>query len=161
MFETIGTGLFGGLLGGLFRLAPEVLKLLDRKNERSHELKMFTLQTDLEKLRGQFRMEEKYVDHSKASLDAISDAFKQQSEADKRSGWFIASLSASVRPGIAWVMFAMYCAVKVTTMVYGINSGMSLMSLTSVIWTTDDVGILMMILTFFYVGRSIERYNSR
>ena len=29
--------LFGGLLGGLFRLAPEVLKLLDRKSERAQE----------------------------------------------------------------------------------------------------------------------------
>ena len=36
MFET----LFGGLLGGLFRLAPEVLKWLDKKDERSHELSM-------------------------------------------------------------------------------------------------------------------------
>ena len=32
MIET----LLGGLLGGAFRLAPEVLKWLDRKGERSH-----------------------------------------------------------------------------------------------------------------------------
>ena len=36
MIET----LLGGLLGGAFRLAPEVLKWLDRKGERSHELAM-------------------------------------------------------------------------------------------------------------------------
>jgi hypothetical protein len=32
--------LLGGLLGGAFRLAPELLKWLDRKGERGHELAM-------------------------------------------------------------------------------------------------------------------------
>ncbi len=36
MIET----LLGGLLGGAFRLAPEILKWLDRKGERGHELAM-------------------------------------------------------------------------------------------------------------------------
>ena len=36
MIET----LLGGLLGGAFRLAPELLKWLDRKRERGHELSM-------------------------------------------------------------------------------------------------------------------------
>ena len=31
--------LLGSLFGGLFRLAPEFLKWLDRKNERDHERK--------------------------------------------------------------------------------------------------------------------------
>ena len=34
MIET----LLGGLLGGAFRLAPEVLKWFDRQGERGHEL---------------------------------------------------------------------------------------------------------------------------
>ena len=38
MIET----LLGGLLGGAFRLAPEILKWLDRNGERSHELSMQT-----------------------------------------------------------------------------------------------------------------------
>ena len=36
MIET----LLGGLLGGTFRLAPEILKWIDRKGERGHELAM-------------------------------------------------------------------------------------------------------------------------
>jgi len=34
MIET----LLGGLLGGAFRLTPEILKWIDRKGERIHEL---------------------------------------------------------------------------------------------------------------------------
>ena len=36
MIET----LLGGLLGGAFRLAPEILKWFDRQGERGHELAM-------------------------------------------------------------------------------------------------------------------------
>ncbi len=48
MLDLIGGGIFGTIFGGLFRLAPEVLKFLDRKNERSHELAMFNRQCELE-----------------------------------------------------------------------------------------------------------------
>jgi len=41
MFDLLSGGLLGSIFGGLFRLAPEVLKFLDKKNERQHELNMF------------------------------------------------------------------------------------------------------------------------
>ena len=63
-----GSGILGGLLGGVFRLAPEVLKFFDRKNERTHELNMFKEQCELTKLQGELKIEEKYVDYSVAQL---------------------------------------------------------------------------------------------
>lgn len=54
MIET----LLGGLLGGAFRLAPEVLKWLDRKGERGHELATQDKALEFEKLRGAQRMSE-------------------------------------------------------------------------------------------------------
>ena len=54
MIET----LLGGLLGGLFRLAPEVLKWIDRAGERRHELAMQDKALEFEKLRGAQRMAE-------------------------------------------------------------------------------------------------------
>ena len=52
MFDLLGGGILGSLLGGVFRLIPEVLKSFDKKNERSHELSMFDKQCDVEKTRG-------------------------------------------------------------------------------------------------------------
>lgn len=54
MIET----LLGGLLGGAFRLAPELLKWLDRQGERGHELAMQDKALEFEKLRGAQRMAE-------------------------------------------------------------------------------------------------------
>ena len=55
-----GSGVIGSLFGGLFRLAPELLKLWDRKDERRHELSMLKVQADLEKVKGDYKMEERY-----------------------------------------------------------------------------------------------------
>lgn len=159
MFDLLSGGLLGSIFGGIFRLAPEVLKWLDKKNERAHELSMFTLQTDLEKMRGQFRMEEKYVEHSVAQLDAIQEAFKEQSATSQASYKWVAALSALVRPGITYVLFGLYVAVKVTAIVYAINSGAPWSQVLQTNWTADDFGMLNMILTFWFVGRAIEKYQ--
>jgi hypothetical protein len=161
MFEMLGGGLLGSIFGGLFRLAPEVLKWLDRKDERGHELKMFTLQTDLEKVRGEYRMEEKYIDFSKANVDAIGEAFKQQAAADRNSYKWVASISALVRPGITWLLFGLYTAVKVVTILYAVNSGLPAMQIMREIWTVDDFSMLMMVLTFYFVGRPLEKREPR
>jgi hypothetical protein len=161
MFEVLGGGLLGSVFGGLFRLAPEVLKWLDRKDERSHELKMFSLQTDLEKMRGEYKMEEKYVDFSKANIDAIGQAFKQQAEADKKAYKWVASISALVRPGITWLLFGLYTAVKIVTIMYAVNSGMPAITIMQEVWTADDFSMLMMILTFWFLGRSLEKRESK
>jgi hypothetical protein len=158
MFE-LASGLLGSLFGGLFRLAPEVFKFFDRKDERAHELKMFTLQTDLEKMRGTFRMEEKYVEHSATQLDAIAAAMKQQGEADKRAWKWVASLSALVRPSITYVLFGLYVAFKVTMIVYAMDSGAPWYEVIRENWTADDFAMLNMVITFWFVNRTLEKYG--
>ncbi len=110
MLELLSGGIFGSLLGGLFRLAPEVLKFLDKKNERGHELEMFNRQCELEAQRGQQRMAEIGAQHE-ATVDAgvmnaFNAAIESQTEMVKAAGGFAASLSASVRPVVTyWILF--------------------------------------------------------
>ena len=160
MFE-LASGLLGSLFGGLFRLAPEVFRFFDRKDERAHELKMFTLQTDLEKVRGTFRMEEKYVEHSAKELDAIAEAFKQRGEADKRAWKWVASLSALVRPGITYILFGLYVAFKITMIAYAMQVGAPWYEVIRENWTGDDFAMLNMIITFWFVSRSIDKYQGK
>jgi hypothetical protein len=159
MFELLGGGLLGSIFGGLFRLAPEVLKFMDKKNERAHELQMFTLQTDLEKMRGQFKMEERYVDHSIAQMDAIKEAFKEQAETAKAAGWFVAAISALVRPGITWVAFGMYLTVKIVGLMMALDASADWREVIVKSWDEDDFAMMNMMLTFWFIGRSIEKYQ--
>lgn len=160
MVDFFGSGVLGSIIGGLFRIAPEVLKLLDKANERKHELAMFTLQTDLEKLRGEFRMEEKYVEHSTAALDAIQAAFQQQGEADAKAWKWVASVSAFVRPGITFWFMGLYSIVKMLTVWLAYKANEPMAAVLDKAWNAQDFGLLSMILTFWFVGRAIEKYKS-
>jgi hypothetical protein len=152
-------GALGGLFGGLFRLAPEVLKLIDKKSERAHELAMFGLQTDLEKMRGTFRMEERYAEYSTAQLDTIKEAFMEQATTAKEAGPFVSAISALVRPGITWALFFMYATVKLAALVMALQSGGPWTDIVVNTWGAEDVAMFNMVLTFWFVGRSIEKYQ--
>ena len=109
MLELLSGGIFGSLLGGIFRLAPEVLKFFDKKNERNHELLMFQRQCDLEQIRGQQKLAEIGAARDAAIdvgvMDAFNAAINQQAEMAKAAGGWAASLSASVRPVVTyWVI---------------------------------------------------------
>ena len=111
MFELLGGGILGSLIGGAFRLAPEVLKWLDKKNERAHELAMFDRQCELEAQRGAQKLQEIGAQRDMAVDMGVMDAFKaaidQQADMVKAAGkGWVASLSASVRPVVTyWVLF--------------------------------------------------------
>lgn len=110
MIDILGGGVLGGILGGLFRLAPEVLKFFDKANERKHELAMFDRQCQLEAQRGAQKLEEIGARHGMAVDDGVLAALKgaidQQAEMVKTAGrGWVASLSASVRPVVTyWVL---------------------------------------------------------
>ena len=109
MLELLSGGIFGSLLGGIFRLAPEVLKFFDKKNERNHELLMFQRQCDLEQIRGQQKLAEIGAARDAAIDVGVMDAFNadinQQAEMAKAAGGWAAALSASVRPVVTyWVI---------------------------------------------------------
>lgn len=161
ILEALGSGVLGSIFGGLFRLAPEVLKWLDRKDERKHELAMFGLQTEVEKVRGEYKLENRYVDHGIQQTDAIAKAFKQQGDDAAKSYRWVAALSALVRPAVTYILFGLYVTVKISLIVYGISQGETWTSVITQSWTPEDFAMLNMILTFWFVGRSIEKRETR
>jgi len=110
MLDILSGGILGSVFGGLFRMAPEVLKFFDKKNERQHELNMFARQCELETLRGQQKLAEIGAQREAAVdvgvMDAFNTAIEQQATMVKAAGGWAASLSASVRPVVTyWVLF--------------------------------------------------------
>lgn len=154
--EFLASGVLGSLFGGLFRLAPEVLKWFDRKDERKHELEMFKITADLEKLKGEQRLEEKYVDYSVHEIDAIKDALNGQQKMATSSYKWVSAISALVRPMVTYVIFGLYVLVKCTMMYVAISTGIPWETVVVNSWGVEDWGLLNMILTFWFVGRSIE-----
>jgi hypothetical protein len=52
----------------------------------------------------------------------------------------------------------MYISFKITMMVYAMGTGVTWVEIMKNNWTIDDFSMLNMILTFWFVGRAIEKY---
>ena len=117
MLEIVGSGLLGSIFGGLFRLAPEVLKWLDRKNERQHELSMFQQQCQLEAQRGSQKLQEIGAQRDMAvdvaTMDAFKAAIESQTDMAKAAPGWVAALSASVRPVVTYALIGTYLLLQI------------------------------------------------
>jgi ABC-type multidrug transport system fused ATPase/permease subunit len=153
MFES----LIGGLFGGLLRLAPEVFKIFDKKNERAHELRMLEAEMEFAKVRGEIAMRQADVQLQTAELDAMTQAFKEQSETAKNAGWFVSAISALVRPTVTYLFLALYAAVKVAAYLIAIEQGGNWKDVLTSMWGSDDLAVFNMIISFWFVGRVYER----
>lgn len=159
MLEFLGSGILGSLVGGLFRLAPEVLKFFDRKDERKHELAMLKEQLEYEKVKGELKVEERYVDFSVAGMQALEKAYEAQAVADSKAYKWVASLSAFVRPGIALIMFGVYMLIKLALVFTAFQTGVDWVTIANLYWTEEDFGMLSMVTSFYYVSRTLDRYR--
>lgn len=161
MLELFGGGIIGSLLGGLFRLAPEVLKFFDKKNERLHELKMFEQQCQLENMRAQNRLQEigalKEMAVDVGVIGALKSAIDQQAEMVKAAGSWVASLSASVRPVITYWVFGVWTGIHVFLCVQGYNEGMSTREMTTMFLSVDFVALVSGTLNYWFLDRTLQR----
>ena len=154
MIET----LLGGLLGGTFRLAPEILKWLDRKGERGHELAMQDKALEFEKLRGAQRMAETDAAWNLGAVETLREAMHGQGE-KSGVGWADA-LSVSVRPVITYWFMALYCATKTAAFVGAIGANVDWIPAIQASWTEADQALWAGVLNFWFLGRVFDRVRS-
>jgi hypothetical protein len=139
-------------------MAPEVLKFFDRKDERFHELKMFEKQTELEITRGNIRLQEigaarEYAIDS-GVLGALDSAIKQQTEMVVAAGGWVATMSASVRPIVTymilgiWAWFHMYTAV---------TAGIGTEAVFKLIMTPDFTALVSGTLNYWFLDRTLSK----
>jgi hypothetical protein len=155
MIET----LLGGLLGGAFRLVPEILKWLDRKGERGHELAMQDKALEFEKLRGAQRMAEIGANAdatwNTGAIEAIKAALAYQSQPSGVK--WVDALSSSVRPVITYWFMALYCSAKLAAFMTAMGAGMAWGTAILYAWTEGDQALWAGVLNFWFLGRVFDR----
>ena len=151
--------LLGGLLGGAFRLAPEILKWFDRQGERGHELAMQDKALEFEKLRGAQKMAEIGASADAAwntgAIEALKDAVSAQG---RPSGvkWADA-LSSSVRPVITYWFMVLYCAAKTAAFAAALSAGADWGTAVLHAWTEGDQALWAGVLNFWFLGRVFDK----
>lgn len=155
MFET----LLGGLFGGALRLAPELMKLWDRRDERKHELNMLDRELDFAKTRSEVQLRQAETELATTQLDTLGEAFREQSQTAQAAGKFVAAMSALVRPMVTYIFIILYALVKIAGYVLAVSQGGAWAAVLVGMWSVDDMAVLNMILSFWFVGRVYERHN--
>ena len=161
MLDLLSGGLLGSIFGGIFRLAPEVLKWLDKKNERAHELLMFQRQCDLEAQRGAQKLAEIGAQREAAvdvgAMAAFNAAINQQTEMVKAAGGWVASLSASVRPVVTYWILGIWSFVHIWFAYMGWLNGMSPSEVFKTMMTADFAALVAGTLNYWFMDRTLAK----
>ena len=157
----IEAGILGSLIGGVFRIIPEVVKLFDAKDQRKHELAMLQTEMEFAKIKGEIQMKETEAVMSVAELDTMAVALKEQGETSRLAGRFVSGISALVRPIVTYWFVFFYSIVKIVSINLAIEQQGQWKEVLVASWTSEDMAILMMILTFWFVGRIWDRVSKK
>lgn len=142
----------GGILGGLARLATQVLKLITDKADRDHEYRMT-------QLAAQGRLEEIGA-RREASIDqgwlmALIEGIKGQSNLPTDS--WAGRLSAAVRPIVTLWLLALYTACKLAIAIGLLSGGVDLPSTIAAAWTPTDATVFGSVLAFWFLDRHLRQ----
>jgi hypothetical protein len=163
ILETI----LGGAIGGVARLAPEVLKFFDRKNERKHELALLDKNIEAEKARAASAQQaaETQADASQvaSAISALKEALKGQFQVTGNK--FMDALNFSVRPVLTYLIVGPYALGKFAVFIAMLWTGHALdasavQTALAATYTAADMAIVSGIINFFFLGRVFDKRNS-
>ena len=157
-FLGVGSSVLGGLLGGAFRLFPEVLKFFDAKNERAHELAMQDKQLEFLKVQGSQKVEEARINQEAVDIGALRDVLVEQ--AKPTGNKFIDACNSFVRPYFAYSFSFLYFGIKITLGLALYSAGYSTAELSKVIYTPDDQALFWGVVNFFFLDR-VMKYQKK
>lgn len=160
MIET----LVGTLFGGIFRMAPEILKWVDRKDERKHELSMFEKQLQADTLKGNQVLEQINANAAAAmgagEIQALIEATKAQA---RQTGikW-VDGLNSLMRPLITfWWVVVLYTTALVAQFLFLIDSGADVTQAILALWGVEEKALVASIVSFWFVDRSLRKGFAR
>ena len=152
MLETI----LGGALGGIARLAPEVLKFFDRKAERKHELALGDQQYRIATAANQTALQKADIELMQSQFVSALDAMKEgvKSQGQLTGIKIVDAISATVRPVITYWIFGLYSIAKSYQIKLIMSAdGVDLAQAVAASWSASDDAMLSAVLTFWFIGR--------
>lgn len=143
MFSEAVVGAAGG---GLLRLAPEIIRVLEGISQRRHEERLQKIELQFAKLLGAPRGFDASMPLPDSTIEAMREGYisEQASRANRRYP-IIAAITALVRPSVTYSLVALYAIVRLTAVASGQEYGPA------------DMELLSGVLSFWFLGRVWER----
>lgn len=156
--------ILGSLIGGLFRLAPELFAFLDKKHDRAHELSMLDKQLALDKFRAEAGERIAVIDAEKSVDIAEIQALIAGAQAQSRptGNPKVDALNATVRPVLTyWWCIGLSTAALVAEFAVLYQAGVGLASSFNVIWGEEEKAIVASIFSFWFLDRALRHRRRR
>jgi hypothetical protein len=159
--------LFGTMLGGLFRMAPEVMKWLDRSGERSHQLSLMDKQIEADKVKASQECDLAGVKNvtELAKLKASTDEAETQALIEGTKAQAVLSgipwvdaISSMVRPVLAfqWLIF-LWPAVILAAFAMAVQAGTDPLEALRASFGAEEKAMASSIAAFWLVDRSLRK----
>ncbi len=147
-----------GLVGGVLRLAPEIMKQWDRANERKHELAMFNLQIEADKTKGQIALAQADSQMQVAEIQAVIEATKAQAVVTGIK--WVDAINVLVRPILTlWWALVLYTAALSARFYLILQAGLSTPQAFLHVWGDAESSLVMMMVSFYFVGRVYDKHK--
>ena len=152
--------MLGMLFGGLFRLAPEVIKWQDRKDERAHERLMLDSQIRADELRAKHAAQLAQIEADKVlgveELKALVEGV--QAQATPTGVKWVDAVSSLMRPLITfWWVVILQTAVMAASFSIALAGGMSAAEALLQIWGAPEKAIVGSIIGYWFLDRTLRR----
>ena len=129
--------LLASLLGFISSMFPSLLKLLQDKSDKKHELSVFELQIEADKKKQKSKLE---AINSYHNIEATKALYKTYHTG---ISW-VDALNGTVRPVIAYGFFLLYEVLKF---------------LQDFVWLEEDQAIFASVISFYFGQRTVTRIN--
>ena len=145
--------LLGSLIGFAGSAVPAVLGHFQEKNKGKERIEMMKIQGEMLQVKADIDLKmfnEMASDNEHARL--IEHDIAMQSDTG-----FFAGLRKSVRPMITYMFFALFAAVKVSSLMVALETQGDFNSAITVVWDDETQAIFAAIISFWFGSRALEK----
>lgn len=159
------------LLGFLGPFLPELIKLYREKQDNAHELAVLALQADASKSNHLYKMEELGIAADTAEMFTIHQPIQSFGVQllDATTNWpkllivpvfylfaLLDFISGLVRPGVTYAIVGFYLFYKWSLFSIARMNDASWQLAVQTIWTDQDLGVLFLVLGFYFGSRTVK-----
>lgn len=144
------------VFGGVLRLAPDILKWFDRKDDRKHEIAMFNLQIKSDSLRASTEVQKAESQLQMADIQALMEVSKIQGQ--QTGVKWVDAINAIMRPLITfWWAIVLYTVALACGYISLLHSGVSGIDAILQLWGDQEKAIAASCISFWLVDRVVVK----
>ena len=147
--------LFSSALGFGSSFLPSLLKFAENRQKAKLEIQMMETKAKFAKELSSLKLKE--AEQQAMAQQAQSIYAHDETIQKANHSKFVASLSASVRPVITYIMFALFCLVVVSQVVVAIQEGEETLKAIRDSFTEEAYMILSSTVSFYFGGRMVRK----